>query len=236
MMARFILNKWVMAIGLTLSTVTMTAVAQPQIGAEAAQQIQIQYAQYDGLKIYKKPSLASDVLGDYTLNNPVLVIRSYNSQFYEVKYETGKAYVEKIYVSKTPYFVQALLVKVPSYDTLNVRKGPGVSYGKLGTLKNNAPLYITSTENAGNWIQVWYKGSFGYVHKAYTKTPPVYVVKVASNDTLNVRTGPGVQYERFGALYPQDTVQVLQKTTAKWYEVYHRGQIGYVSAAYIVKK
>lgn len=233
-MAKFIWRKWMMAIGLTFSAVTMTAAVQPADVAQAA--TQIQYAQYDGLKVYKKASLASDVLGDYTLNYPVPVIKSYNSQFYEVKYGSGKAYVEKDYLGKTPYFVKALLVKVPANDVLNVRKGAGTKYGKLGTLKNNAPLYITSPDRFGSWTQIWYKGKFGYVHTAYTKTPPLYVVKVAANDTLNVRTGPGVKYERFGALYPQDTVQVLEKTTKTWYQVYHRGQIGYVSAAYIVKK
>jgi len=233
-MARALLKKWLMAAGFAFSALGVSVLAEPQFMAQAVQQITIKYAQYNGLKAFEKPAITSKVVGTYTLNNPVHILKSYNRDYYEVHIDSQKGYVQKEYVSVTPYFVKAVKVYTPG-DTLNMRTGPGVGYKVIGAVAHTKPLYVTSTKSFGNWLQVWYKGQFGFVNKGYTVAPPWYTVRVPADDTLTVRTGPGVGYRQIGALYNKDRVQVLEKTTSKWYQVYHRGEIGYVSAAYVTK-
>lgn len=167
-MARALLKKWMMATGFAFSALGVSVLAEPHFMTQAVQQVTIKYAQYNGLKAFEKPTITSKAVGTYTLNNPVHILKSYNRNYYEVHIDSQKGYIQKEYVSATPYFVKAV--------------------------------------------------------KAYTP-----------GDTLNVRTGPGVGYRQMGALYNKDRVQVLEKTTSKWYQVDHRGEIGYVSAAYVTK-
>ncbi|MBM7698624.1 SH3 domain-containing protein [Kurthia huakuii] len=233
-MARSLLKKWMMATGIAFSALGVGALVQPDFTVQAVQQVTTKYAQFNGVKAFEKPTISSAVVGTYTLNNPVHIVKTYNADFYEVRLDGQKGYVQKEYVQATPYFVKAVMVYAP-HDTLNVRTGPGVKYRKFGAVAHNKPLYVTSDKTWGNWIQVWHKGKFGFVNKRYTVAPPWYTVRVPADDTLAVRTGPGVGYHQIGGLYNKDRVQVLAKTTSKWYQVYHRGEIGYVSAFYVTK-
>lgn len=57
---------------------------------------------------------------------------------------------------------------------------------------------------------------------------------VRSGDTLNVRTGPGARYQDIGDLQPNEVVRVLgYDPSGKWAQVRYRGQIAYVSAAFL---
>lgn len=51
-------------------------------------------------------------------------------------------------------------------SALNVRKGPGTSYGKLGTLTSGASFSYTGDSNG--WLKISYKGQVGYISKKYT--------------------------------------------------------------------
>jgi hypothetical protein len=66
------------------------------------------------------------------------------------------------------------------------------------------------------------------------------VVGVATDDVLNVRSGPGVAYFKIGTVAPNGTVEVLENTRhaddgALWRLVRHRGgEIGWVNSAFLV--
>lgn len=51
-------------------------------------------------------------------------------------------------------------------STLNVRKGPGTGYSKIGSLASGSSFSYTSDSNG--WLQISYKGSVGYISKQYT--------------------------------------------------------------------
>ncbi|MGV3464443.1 MAG: SH3 domain-containing protein, partial [Heyndrickxia sp.] len=50
---------------------------------------------------------------------------------------------------------------------LNVRKGPGIKYQKIGALKNKASITVYSVKNG--WIQIQYKGKKGFVSDDYVR-------------------------------------------------------------------
>ncbi|MCB1518891.1 MAG: SH3 domain-containing protein [Hyphomicrobiaceae bacterium] len=58
-------------------------------------------------------------------------------------------------------------------------------------------------------------------------------VWASAKSPLNVRIGPGVQYERIDTLYQNETVQVTQCASNNWCYVTHSGPDGWVSASYL---
>ncbi len=125
--------------------------------------------------------------------------------------------------------------------SLNVRKGPGTSYAVAGKLRNGDK--VTVTGSADGWYAISYEGGTGYVSSAYiiksddgaaTSTPDAgertegYVIASA----LNVRSGPGTNYNILGKLYSGELVEILG-STGGWYKISYNGGTGYVSAEYV---
>ncbi|MFP3903991.1 MAG: SH3 domain-containing protein [Armatimonadota bacterium] len=103
-------------------------------------------------------------------------------------------------------------------ETLNVRSGPGTDRKKIGTLSRGAKVYVTAFANKWCWAKLP-DGSSGWIAEwllqfSYEKgralaeeaaasqkddsgTPTPAWVKEAA---VNVRSGPGLGYDRFGTL------------------------------------
>lgn len=92
------------------------------------------------------------------------------------------------------------LVKVTA-DALNIRSGPGVANRITGTIKDKGIYTIVDTKD--DWGKL--KSGVGWIHLGYTErlnqSPPTsnYLVKVTANK-LNIRSGPGTNYEIQGAI------------------------------------
>ena len=92
------------------------------------------------------------------------------------------------------------IVKVNT-DSLNVRKGPGVSHAVCGELGKGEAYTIVQTQNG--WGKL--KSGVGWINLGYTQrvsntttassevSSSSYLVKITANN-LNVRKGPGVSY------------------------------------------
>ena len=126
---------------------------------------------------------------------------------------------------------------------LNVRKGPGTGYAKLGALSNGASVKVTGS--TGDWYAIDYNGTTGYVSKSYitknttdTDEPDVkdesFTGRVTATGSLNVRKGPGTSYGKLGQLVKGATVKVTG-STGDWYAIDYNGNTGYVSKSYITK-
>lgn len=64
-------------------------------------------------------------------------------------------------------------------------------------------------------------------------TSLAYGAATVDADRLNVRSGPGTDYESKGTLANGAIVVVLEKTSDDWYKVNYRGLVGYVSTDYL---
>ena len=130
------------------------------------------------------------------------------------------------------------VVKVTS-DTLNVRKGPGVSYGVCGELGRGEAYTIVQTQNG--WGKL--KSGVGWINLSYTQkvsnsttasatvSTSQYLVKVTANN-LNVRKGPGASYD-ISATVKKGDVFTITETKNGWGKL--KSGVGWISLGYTEK-
>ena len=130
------------------------------------------------------------------------------------------------------------VVKVTA-DTLNVRKGPGVSYGVSGELGKGEAYTIVQTQNG--WGKL--KSGVGWINLSYTQkvsntttasstvTSSSYLVKVTANN-LNVRKGPSASYAVTGTV-KKGEVYTITETQNGWGKL--KSGLGWVSLGYTEK-
>ena len=108
-------------------------------------------------------------------------------------------------------------------ETLNVRKGPGTSYKKVNALHKGDVYTIIETNEAKTWGKL--KSGEGWINigKSYVENCPIvkkdtidqsFLVKVIT-ETLNVRKGPGVDYDITGELHKGDVYTIIETNEAK---------------------
>ena len=210
------------------------------------------------LNMRSGPGSNYGVIGTLHNNDKVEIIREV-SGWYEIKFNGKSGYVSSKYVTivngganeekpvepeKPPVSINKQgIVKVNS--TLNMRSGPGSNYGVIGTLRNNDKVEIL--KEVDGWYSIKFNGKTGYASKSYitivneglsngsnneNKEGTVYGV----NTNLNVRTGPGTNYQVLGYLLSGDKVKILGEEN-DWYKVQFTtssgSKIGYASKKYI---
>jgi SpoIID/LytB domain protein len=129
---------------------------------------------------------------------------------------------------------------VTASPSLNVRSGPGTSYGIIGSLKSNAKVTITG--KSGSWYRVKYGGGSGYVTKEYIKITKVtkksvYPFKAKVNiasGKLTVRSGAGSKYKALGSLKKNKKI-TIKGAKGSWYRITYKGKKAYITKKYIKK-
>lgn len=112
--------------------------------------------------------------------------------------------------------VSAYSVKVTA-NSLNIRKGPGVAYSIVGSLKKGEYINIIEESN-NNWGRL--EDERGWISLKYTvkenppASPTAYEAKVTAN-VLNIRKGPGINYAIIGALR-KGSVQTIMLEQGEW--------------------
>lgn len=108
-------------------------------------------------------------------------------------------------------------------DTLAMRTGPSVKYGKIGDLVYSEKLYVYRT--SGKWAYVYApsQNAYGWVNSEYTVSTLESNVQTMTvnvhNDTLVLREGAGKNTAELARLGNGTTVEVHDKQGA-WYKVY----------------
>lgn len=134
--------------------------------------------------------------------------------------------------------------KIIAPDGLNMRSGPGTSYGILVSIPFGAS--VTVLDSSSSWYKVTYSGKTGYVLGQYvqiTSTTPtpkptaaptvIGTGKITASAGLNMRSGPGTSYGILISIPFGATVPVLDISNSSWYKVTYSGKTGYVSSQYI---
>lgn len=129
--------------------------------------------------------------------------------------------------------------------TLNVRSGPGTSYSKVATLKNNAEVTVYETKNGWSRIGTnkWVSSDYLYAEKSTSvstskptsttttvkKPTKTYTRYVHTSTKLNVRSGAGTKYKKVSTLKNNAKVTVYE-TKSGWSRV---GTNKWVSSSYL---
>jgi hypothetical protein len=162
------------------------------------------------------------------------------------------------------HFVTTGLVKVARNDTLKLRAGPGTGFTTVAEIPANATEISAFDQDQvwdGDtwWCPVEWEGYRGYVGRSHLPGAPsknsqwpdgrtlahpdqsviTRVVKVAANDTLTLRAGPGTAYNAVAKIPPDandlqafDHDQIWDGDTW-WYPVQWEGYRGYVGRSHL---
>ncbi len=126
---------------------------------------------------------------------------------------------------------------------LNVRSGPGITYGVVTVVRSGEQVLLLGRNSAGSWVKVRAStNEEGWVNATLVKTSvPVHELPVVDSSpaeasavvivsAANVRTGPGGQYDVVAILYQGQAVSLLGRSSGSdWlYVRLGNGQEGWV--------
>jgi uncharacterized protein YraI len=130
---------------------------------------------------------------------------------------------------------------------LNIRSGPGVSYGVITHVYRNTVLSLLSRNADASWVKVATStGVQGWVNARYILTSypiaglPIEgttggITGVVTSYALNVRSGPGTGYGVLTSVYRGTVLTLVSRSyDAAWLKVVlPTGVQGWVSASYV---
>lgn len=131
-----------------------------------------------------------------------------------------------------------------------VRKEPNSAADELGLLGPATRVDIVGKDPSGNWLQLIYPAggsTLGWVAAQYVVTTDKEVIPVAADPELdssavvtqlvNVRDGPGLEFESAGTLHPNDVVILTARdSSSTWVQVRFPAAtdgLGWISALYV---
>ena len=130
----------------------------------------------NSLRLRQSASTNSAILDTVDKGTKVIVLENQTNGWYKVELNGTVGYMSANYLSVTPTPKTYVGKLNTGGSSLNMRSGPGTSYGKVGSVPASATLTITGSENG--WYKTSYNGVTGYVSGNY-----VTVTEVTSEDT-----------------------------------------------------
>lgn len=143
------------------------------------------------------------------------------------------------------------VTNVASWDTLNVRSGPGTRFNVINQLSHN---YCGVTFNGpcqGSWCPIAFPGGNGWVNgkflmqasgarpggggDGYGRLGNIpHCVVVPAYDTLNVRSGPGTRFQVIAGMSPGFCgVYGTGRCQGNWCEIANHEFTGWVNTRYL---
>lgn len=127
------------------------------------------------------------------------------------------------------------VVNSPGDGYLNLRTGPGSNYAIIRPMTHGST--VETLEWAGNWVRVRHaSGDVGWAFAKYLgrAVSPYKQVYSPSDGYLNLRTGPGTQYNIIRRMYNWEGVKLLE-IKGNWARVRHdSGATGWAHRRYLV--
>ncbi|MBU5335094.1 SH3 domain-containing protein [Intestinibacter bartlettii] len=205
------------------------------------------------LNVRKAASASSKQLGALGKGAKVDIVAKVSNGWYKIKYNGGYGYVSGTYVkvgstTETPSTTETAYTATGTTKVnLNVRKGAGASYTKLGSLKKGAKVDIVAKTNDG-WYKIKYNKGYGYVSAQYvtvkssgtetpsTPTETAYTATGTTKANLRVRKSNSTSSATLTTLKKGAKVDIVAKTNDGWYKIKYNKGYGYVSAQYVTVK
>ena len=203
------------------------------------------------LNVRKSPSASATKLGTLGKNAKVDIVAKVSNGWYKIKYNGGYGYISGSYVKTSTTQEEttetAYTATGTTKNSLNVRKGAGTSYDKLGSLKKGAKVDIVAKTSNG-WYKIKYNKDFGYVSGSYvtigssTPTTPTtgeteYTATGTPKYNLKVRAAASTSSKQIGSVKKGAKVEIVAKTTNNaWYKIKYNNGYGYIAAQYVTVK
>ena len=146
-------------------------------------------------------------------------------------------------------------VVVLSGNVINVRSGPGREYRLLGRLAGGDTAPVLGKSLDGQWWHIRYRGRLGWVSAEYVAPVDQVVVAQAPTDTttdtsassqpppnvivpigdvVNVRSGPGVEYELLGRMSGGQRADITGRNAEQsWWQIHFGDNLAWISAQFV---
>ena len=116
---------------------------------------------------------------------------------------------------------------------LNIRKGPDMSYDKLGVLLDKTFVTITAVSGDNKWYKIkTNKYPDGWVSADYIELIIDNAVYKEAISNIYIREGRGNKYKAIGII-PKGSKVEVSDLKLNWYKVKYKDLVGYTVAAYL---
>ena len=207
----------------------------------------------ENLNVRNYPDVSGILLGTLTKGTIIEVVSEDSKGWLKIKYEHGYGYVNGSYVQKddsqtpeTPEITKQIAY-VYNLDggTLNVRPQPNTNQAAIGKLAEGEAVTIVG--ESGNWYEIEYNNSTGYVSKDYItfnkpnqhpdanidfETTPRIGVVIDSVTSLNIRQEATTNSVILGTLTAKDEVSIIGRFN-DFYKISYDDSYAYVHKDYV---
>ena len=203
------------------------------------------------LNVRPQPNTNQAAIGKLAEGEAVTIVGE-SGNWYEIEYNNSIAYVSKDYITFTPITpetpeITKQIAYVYNLDggTLNVRPQPNTSQSAIGKLTEGEAVTIVG--ESGNWYEIEYNNSTGYVSKDYItfnkpnqhpdanidfETTPRIGVVIDSVTSLNIRQEATTNSVILGTLTAKDEVSIIGRFN-DFYKISYDDSYAYVHKDYV---
>ena len=134
--------------------------------------------------------------------------------------------------------------KIKTTGQVNLRKGAGLGYTSVGTVKSGKVMSFDKTKTDERGV-IWYHVKGGWISSKYTTQIEGSVSKdkkasgktVKATGNMHLRKGPGLDYAEICVIKTGKTATYMGSTKkdargVAWYKVSFNGRTGWVSSRY----
>lgn len=163
--------------------------------------------------------------------------------WYKVVYNGTVGYVSGMYVTPAGTATGSFGTGTVVASAVNLRAGAGTNTAVLTSMGKGATMSIIGI--SGEWYQVNYNGTTGYVNSAYVAlsgsstpapsqntTPASGTAGTVKGSSVRMRSGPGTTYSILGT-YNNGTALTIVGTQNGWTKVVLGGVTGYIRSDYV---
>jgi len=180
-------------------------------------------------------STSSKIIGGLYRGQTVTAV-STTGGWTKIKYSSGTGYVSSQYLKGGATLPGGTTAQTRVTTTdVNLRRGPGLSYGKIKVLPKNTTVTLTGKAARG-YTEVTHGSSTGWIATQYLRQPsglpPVTGTRVATADLL-IRTTSGADYKVVGEIAQGRTVSITGTTQNGRAQIIYANAIRWVTAKYL---
>jgi uncharacterized protein YraI len=115
---------------------------------------------------------------------------------------------------------------------VNLRSGPGTSFGVLLVIPNGSTVNTTGSVQNG-FTQLTYNGTTGWSASQYISVTGGTTSGIVADGPLNLRSGPGTSFSVLAVMPTGANLTITGALTNGFYPVRYNGTAGYAAAAFI---
>ena len=206
-----------------LSGVSVTATADTSMTATTA------------VNVRAAASTSSKIVGGLYRGQTVTAV-SATASWTKIRFGSKLAYVSSQYLKGGPSAPGGSATGTRVTTTkVNLRKGPGLSYGKITVIPDNATVTLTGKAARG-YSEVRWAKSAGWVASQYLSKPsglPAVVGTRVTTADLLIRTTSGSDYKVVGEVAKGKTVSITGTTQNGRAQIVYANAVRWVTAKYL---